>query len=133
MSDPRISNLAKLLVRYSTEVQKGDKVLIRGFPLEPIAAPLVIEVFREVLKAGGHPYTLINLADIFYHFLTEASDAQLLEPNMLLNSASKEIDVDIRIICLSNRLALTNVKPESLKLFTNANSAILLCSSGGDQ
>jgi len=66
MSDLRISNLAKLLVHYSTKVQQGDKVLIWGFPLEPIAAPLVTEVFREVLKAGGHPNYFIDLEDIMY-------------------------------------------------------------------
>lgn len=124
MSDPRISNLAKLLVHYSTKVQKGDKVLIRGFPLHPIAAPLVIEVFREVLKAGGHPHPLIHLEDIFYYFLAEASDAQLLEPDILLDHASKEMDVDIRLTCSSNQLALTNIDPVKHKLVRQAYSNI---------
>ncbi|MEA1976567.1 MAG: aminopeptidase [Chloroflexota bacterium] len=125
MSDLRISNLAKLLVHYSTKVQQGDKVLIWGFPLEPIAAPLVTEVFREVLKAGGHPHYFVDLEDITYYFLAEASDAQLLEPNMLINYASKEMDVDIRLTCSSNLLRHTNIDPVKLKLVRQASSEII--------
>jgi aminopeptidase len=125
MSDPRISNLAKLLVHYSTKVQKGDKVLIRGFPLEPVASPLVMEIFREILKAGGHPHPLIDLEDIRYHFLSEASDAQILEPNIFLDYASKEMDVDIRLTSSSNLLRLTNIDPGKLKLVRQAYSEII--------
>lgn len=124
MSDPRVSNLAKTLVHYSTKVQQGDKVVIRGFPLEPIASPLIIEVFREVLKAGGHPYFLVDLEDSWYFYLQEASEAQLLMPDIFMNLIAEEFDVDIRISCTSNRLFLTNVKPESRKLVNNANSDI---------
>lgn len=125
MTDPRISNLAKLIVHYSTKVKKGDKVLIRGFPLEPIATPLVIEVCREVLKAGGHPHYLIDLEDIGYYFLAEASDAQLLEPNVFLDYASKEMDVDIRLTSSSNQLRLTNIDPAKHKLMRQAYSEII--------
>ena len=77
MNDPRIENLAKILVHYSARVKKNDKVMIRGFPLEPIAAPLIAEIFREVLRAGGHPHIAIDLEDMRYIFLTEASEHQL--------------------------------------------------------
>ncbi|MCK5635406.1 MAG: aminopeptidase [Anaerolineales bacterium] len=125
MTDPRISNLAKLLVHYSTKVNKGDKVLIRGFPLEPNASPLVMEIIREVLKAGGHPHPLIDLEDIRYYFISEASDAQLLEPNMFIDLASKEMDVDIRLTSSSNLLRLTNTDPGKHKLIRRAYSEII--------
>ncbi|MGB2897170.1 MAG: aminopeptidase [Anaerolineales bacterium] len=125
MTDPRISNLAKLLVHYSTKVQKGEKVLIRGFPLEPVASPLVMEVIREILKAGGHPHPLIDLEDSRYYFLAEASDAQLLEPNLFLDCASKEMDVDIRLTSSSNLLSLTNIDPAKHKLMRQAYSDII--------
>jgi len=53
MTDPRTANLAKILVNYSTKVKQGDLV---GVSAEPASTPLVQEVFREVLHAGGHPY-----------------------------------------------------------------------------
>ena len=39
MSDTRMTGLAELIVNYSTKVKPGDKVIIWGFPLEPIDAP----------------------------------------------------------------------------------------------
>ena len=44
MTDSRIQNLAKILVQTSTVVQPEDRVMICGFPLEPVAEPLVKRV-----------------------------------------------------------------------------------------
>ena len=52
MSDPRTENLAKILVGYSTEVKEGEVVSIDG---ESAAAPLLLAVYEEVLKAGAQP------------------------------------------------------------------------------
>ena len=50
--DPRVTNLAKILVSYSTKVGEGDTCLIEG----PTAAePLIAAVYEEVLKAGRQP------------------------------------------------------------------------------
>lgn len=124
MSDPRIQNLAKTLVHYSTRVKANDKVMIRGFPLEPIATPLIAEVFREVLKAGGHPHIAVDPEDIRYIFLTEASEHQLGQPNLIAKMVAEEFDVDIRIGCDSNTRSLTGVKPEASQLLARANAAI---------
>ena len=52
MTDQRILNHAKILVRYSTRVGAGDTCLIEG----PTAAePLIAAVYDEVLSAGGQP------------------------------------------------------------------------------
>jgi aminopeptidase len=124
MSDPRVSKLAQILVHYSTRVQKGDKVLIRGFPLEPMATPLIVETFREILKAGGHPHFFIDPEDVWYYFYKEASDFQLLEPDMFIEYASEHIDVDIRMSCIANRHILSNIDPGKLTLTRKANSHI---------
>ena len=50
--DPRVESMAKILVEYSTKVQKGD--IVRIFGHIP-AAPLVEACYVEVLKAGGNP------------------------------------------------------------------------------
>ena len=53
MYDPRLDQLAKVLVHYSTHVKKGELVVITGAAsCEPAAAA----VYREVLRAGGHPW-----------------------------------------------------------------------------
>ena len=55
--DPRAQNLAKILVGYSTKVKEGEVVSIDG---ESAAAPLLLAVYEEVLKAGGNP--ILNVA-----------------------------------------------------------------------
>ena len=52
MTDPRYTKLAELLVNYSTELKKGDRIL-----LEMIDVPdeFAIQLMRVVRKAGGIP------------------------------------------------------------------------------
>ena len=52
MTDPRYTRLAKLLVEYSTDVRRGDRVL-----LDMIDVPdeFSIELMRAVRAAGGIP------------------------------------------------------------------------------
>ena len=52
MMDPRLEKLAQLLVRYSVGVKKGDVV---GIKMGTVAEPLVLAVYKQVLRAGGHP------------------------------------------------------------------------------
>ncbi len=49
---------AKVLVNYSLRIKKGEILQINSSHL---AEDLVLEVYRETLKAGGHPVTNINL------------------------------------------------------------------------
>lgn len=124
MNDPRIENLAKILVHYSTRVKENDRVMIRGYPLEPMATPLIAEVFREVLKAGGHPHVAVDPENLRYIFLTEASEHQLRQPDPVARMVAEEFDVDIRIGCDSNTRSMTSVKPETWKLLARAYSDI---------
>src|SRR5262249_12393829 len=49
--------LAELLVRYSAAVRSGEIVSLIG----PAAAePLLLALYREVLRAGGHPLLLMR-------------------------------------------------------------------------
>ncbi len=58
MRDPRAERLAKILVGYSTEVKQGEVVAIDG---ESAAAPLLLAVYEEVLKAGANPVMNVSL------------------------------------------------------------------------
>ena len=53
MTDPRYPKLAKLLVNYSTELKKGDRIL-----LDMIDVPdeFTIELIRAVRAAGATPF-----------------------------------------------------------------------------
>ena len=54
MSDPRWSQLADILVNYSTRVKKGERVLITMMEVETF--PLARAVYAAAVKAGGLPF-----------------------------------------------------------------------------
>ncbi len=51
MRDPRVAEMAKVLVDYSTRIKKGDRVLISAAGFE--AAPLVKELYALCLQRGA--------------------------------------------------------------------------------
>ena len=67
MGDPRVENLAKTLVNYSTGVRPGDWVLVQG---NILSLPLVDEVVRQTLQAGGNVNVLMDSEEITESILT---------------------------------------------------------------
>lgn len=115
MPDIRVSRMAKLLVQYSASIQPGDRVLIEA---EPVAEPLIRELAKEVLAAGGYPQILLSLSgmvsftgldDVFYR---HASGEQLDVLPPFYDLAYRTFQSRFRIHSLSNSKALTNVDPE---------------------
>lgn len=53
MKDIRLDKLANLLVNYSCELKKGEKVLIEATGIEPA---LVLALIDEVYKVGAYPF-----------------------------------------------------------------------------
>src|SRR5438270_13128239 len=74
MRDPRLEKLADVLVSYSVAVQPNQLVRISG---PAVAQPLVVELYRKVLAAGGHPFVRMNPDELGEIFVKHASDEQL--------------------------------------------------------
>jgi aminopeptidase len=120
MVETELSKLAKILVQYSTKVQKGDRVVIRGFPLEANAAPLIRDVYRYVLEAGGHPHILIDVPGIDEIRLNEASDEQLMYVSPFVRTVVEDFEVDIRLSSSSNTKRLMSVDSKRLAVYQKA-------------
>jgi len=119
MPDPRFAKWAQVIAEYSVGIRPGDKVFIHA---SPVAAPLALEVAREVLQRGGYPQFIIDLPGMDEIFLKYGSDAQLkIEPPML-RKGIEEFDVRIRIYAETNTKALTNVDPRKLAAYMAAKS-----------
>jgi aminopeptidase len=73
-----------------------------------------------VLKAGGFPHLNMNLEDQLYIFLSEASDHQLLQPDLIRKKVIEEFDVQISIGSSSNTRVMTSIKPEKWQLIDRA-------------
>jgi len=76
MRDPRIRELAEVLVNYSTRVKKGDVVFISASGFE--AAPLVQELYILCLEKGAaYVEYEFSLPEINRHFYNKATKNQL--------------------------------------------------------
>ncbi|MGI9020511.1 MAG: aminopeptidase [Solirubrobacterales bacterium] len=108
MRDPRVTNLARILVRYSTEVSEGETCVIEG----PVAAePLIVAVYEEVLTAGGNPIVAMSFEGQAAAYYRLASDAQLEWVSPLSEWAAAESDCRIAIGADTNTRQLSQVDP----------------------
>lgn len=72
--DPRIRTLARNLIRYSTSLQPGEKVLIDAYGLE---VPVVRALVEEAYAAGALPFVSIKQHQVQRALLMQATAAQL--------------------------------------------------------
>ena len=75
MQDTIWDKYARVLVDYSTNVQKGDLVQIRGTSV--YAKDLVKAIYKRVLERGGHPIVRTSIEDLSDTFIKYATDEQL--------------------------------------------------------
>ena len=113
MPDPRVSRLAKVIVRYSTSVKPGERVLIRA---SSVSAPLVLELECEILAAGAFPVSRISVPGQAYNFYRNAKDAHLRDVSPLARYDAKICKVAISILDDSNTRELTSIHPEKVAL-----------------
>lgn len=74
MADPRIARMASVLVRYSLNIQPGERLGIRG---GWGTYPLLEAVARETIRAGGHPEFFFQPQNWQEILLREGSDEQI--------------------------------------------------------
>jgi aminopeptidase len=117
MADPRMKKLAEILVNYSAAVRPGEWVLINGHVL---ALPLVNEVARLVLRAGGRPTVMLNSEQLEETILREASEEQLRWVSPIETLLDEKIDVTIGVRAAHNTRALSGVDPRKQQVRQNA-------------
>jgi aminopeptidase len=114
MADPRVEKLADVLVNYSIGVKPGDWVFISG---RPLALPLVKEVARLVLRAGGKPSTQMNSEELYEVLLEEASDEQLSWVSPFETLMIEKVDAMISIWSSENTRFLSSIDPKKQQLY----------------
>ncbi|HEV7127045.1 MAG TPA: aminopeptidase, partial [Ktedonobacterales bacterium] len=108
MTDPRIERWAKTLVGYCLNIQPGHVVLINSTPL---AEPLILATYREVLRAGGHPVVRLQLEGLTEALLSGGNDEQLAWLNPADRAQMEHANATLGIGASANTRALTNVAP----------------------
>ena len=110
MTDTRYEKLARILVEYSVEVRRGDLVEISGIPA---TEPLLREVYRAVLEAGGHPFARVRIPSLAEIYLKNARKHQIEYVSPILEFAVENVDKSITIWADENTKALSNVDPKT--------------------
>src|SRR6266481_34245 len=108
MADPRLDKLANVLVRYSTGVQPGDVVALVA---PPLAEPLLLAAYREVLLAGGHPVVHMEPEADAELLLKHGNHEQLSKQNPFEAWLLENCDVSIYVLAPVNTRALTQIDP----------------------
>ena len=109
MKDPRVDNLARILVHYSTAVGEGETCVIEG---STPGEPLIAAIYEEVLKAGGHPVVSVSVEGQAATFFKHASDAQLAWVSPLSEWAAESADCRIAVGAETNTRELSGIPPE---------------------
>jgi aminopeptidase len=117
-----VERLAKILVGYSTEVKEGEIVSIDG---ESAAAPLLLAVYEEVLKAGANPIVNVALDGQAAAYYKHASDAQLEWISPVSEWALEKADVRIAVGASTNTRELSEVPPERQSRRQSATGELL--------
>jgi aminopeptidase len=122
MHDPRLEKLADVLVNYSTAVKPNDVVRLSG---SPICRPLLVEIYRAVVRAGGHPVITVVPDECSEIKLAEGSDAQLSFEDPIAQYTVETIDVSIGLWGEENTKALTRFDPARQTLVSQARKKYL--------
>ncbi|MBN1786640.1 MAG: aminopeptidase [Candidatus Methanofastidiosa archaeon] len=113
MSDIFLERLANVITNYSLDVQEGNEVVIIG---DSMTEPLMLEMYKEMLKVGAHP----ALLPIFGHakevFFKYASEEQITHTSYIIKNIYEKTDRIANIRSSINTKQLTNVDPGKIAL-----------------
>lgn len=121
MLDPRIARWAKTLVGYCLDVQPGHLVLITSTPL---AEPLIVATYAEVLRAGGNPVVKLDLPDLTEILLKYGTDGQLTWVNPADRVQMEHANAVAIITAAANTRSLTNVDPARQAIYSRTGKAV---------
>jgi len=121
--DPRIKELADLLIDYSCDVQPGEKVLIdyEGDCSKSLARQLIKNVYAK----GGLPYAQIRDAAITREILLGCSEDQIRFKDEIDLAQMKGMQAYIAIRAGSNTAELSDVPSEKLNLYNRLTQPTL--------
>lgn len=107
------SKYAELLVNYCLAVKEGHRVYVQSTLL---AAPLVKEVYREIIKAGGSATVNLEFSERNKIFMEHASEAQLKNTPLISQYIFENFDAYLYIKAPFNLREDSGIDPEKRKL-----------------
>ncbi len=109
---------ANILVEYSTNVQKGDLVLIRAE--SHLCQPLVKEVYKQVIQKGAHPIVRCSIEGLTETFIKYADDEQLAYIDPITKLEYEKVD---KLISIGAPLNVKNMARANSQKMAKRSSA----------
>jgi len=113
MADQRLNKLAKLIVNYSTKVKPGDFVFVS---CDEVATPWMVEVVKEVVKAGAYVETAISSQAVSEIKLKYGSDEQLIQEDIIFKTMLEKADVWISAWASRNTKSFSRIDADKIKM-----------------
>lgn len=113
MHDPRIDELARQLVRYSTALKKGEKVLI---DLVDVPEAMGVALIREARARGAEPFLRVNTNRLSREMLAGATESQYRTVAKHQLTEMKDMDAYIAIRGSHNITEFSDISPKNMAL-----------------
>ena len=121
MQDARFDKLASLLVNYSTNLQRGEKVLVETFDTPD---EMAIALIRAARKAGAIPFSQTQRARVSRELALGADEKQLDLAAAHELARMKKMDAYIAIRGSNNVSELADVPVDRMKLVAKKMRAV---------
>ncbi len=122
MHDPRYEKLATLLTSYSTQLKKGDRVLIDAFDIPP---EMTVALVRAARKQKALPFVQIHQARVSRELALDAEEEQLEFSSSHELARMKKMDAYIAVRGGFNITELSDVPAENMKLVAKKMKPVL--------
>lgn len=122
MYDPRLDKLAQVLIRHSTKLAKGERVLIDLFD---VPEEMGIALIRATKKAGGVPFVQIHRATISREIALSANDDQLGVHGTIELARMKKMQAYIALRGSHNITELSDVPEDQMRLIAGKMRPVL--------
>ena len=119
MKNSILEKYAELLVNYSLNVQAGERVLVDTTTL---AEPLVREIYRSILKAGGQPHINMRFRGQSRIYLENANEEQLNYVSPLYIKAMEEFECYLFLRAPYNTSDMRGIDGKKSKIAAQARS-----------
>ncbi len=113
MEDPRLNQLAEVLVGYSTGLKRNEKVLIDSFD---VPDEMTIALVRAARKRSAIPFVQLHHATVTRELTRETSDVQLNLQARHELARMKQMDAYIALRGSHNITEMSDVPVERMKL-----------------
>jgi aminopeptidase len=114
VNDPRFNKLAQIIVRHSTRLKKGDRILIEAIDIPP---DMVIALVREADRRGAIPFVSIKQSRVLRELYQNATEASMEAAGRWEAARMSEMQAYVGLRGNINSMEMADVPTEQMKLY----------------